>query len=914
MATETRKPPAPPARTTPRPQTARPDAEEGGGQPAPPTPPPPPAELPPFDERRLDYAELARLTALLDPGDLLSMVRDGRPLVRANAALGLAAVGHAAPDLVTLLRDSDVRVARAGAEAIARLGARARALAPPIVVALDGTQPEVTEKMVAALSELVGAADEDLVPALDVPLPLAMKTVVAACARLDKRGVAFLVRAAGDHRSRVRINAIAGLAHLGRADADAAVAFLTGLEAGDPVPDVRIEAKKAILAIIAPTRQEVVDSLPRNIPDFESRKLTASELREHAGAIDVDGMIYALQDGRDHVRVNAARCLAVVGQAAGRAARPMSLLLRDSVVQVRREVARALGKIGPDAAAAAPELVGALGDDEDVADAAGDTLAALGERVQGALVAGMETGSEPHGRRVVALIGRLPRAAETLTEAFRSPAVNVQVNAALGLGMLGGDRIGPGLPALLGARTGGDARTREAVRRALAMLDAGAERPREVAVAGFEERVLAAAELDKHRAELEGLGAAGLTAYLQDGRDVVRVNAATALGVVGPAAAAAARPLGVLLRDDALLVRLAAAQAIDRLGDGAVDEVADDLVRALATGGGGVAETCAAVLRARKLRVAGALVRGLETDDPVHARRIAELIVLLPDGPGLLCEAFEGPAVNVQVNAAMALGMLGPERVGKGRRLLEGARTGGDARTREAVRGALAVLDGPGQSEPGVVDVDGFEARVLGPEAFGNATRLRPGDVVPYLNDGRAHVRANAATALGALGPAAAPAVQALAVLLRDDDARVRIHAARALDKLGDEPVRDVADFLVGGLRGDAEVARAVAPVLGARKARVLGALIRGLETDDPVHARRILELVVALPDAGEILVDAFESAAENVQVNAAIGIGMLGPERAGAPGRKALEGARTGGFARTREAVFAALAMLGQR
>jgi hypothetical protein len=148
-------------------------------------------------------------------------------------------------------------------------------------------------------------------------------------------------------------------------------------------------------------------------------------------------------------------------------------------------------------------------------------------------------------------------------------------------------------------------------------------------------------------------------------------------------------------------------------------------------------------------------------------------------------------------------------------------------------------------------------------------------------------------------------------VLLRDDDSRVRIHAARALDQVGDDAVREVAEFLVGALRGDREVARACAAVLAPREGRVLGALVRGLETDDPEHARRILELINALPDACEILCDAFESAAENVQVNAAIGIGMLGARRAGAAGRKALEGARTGGFARTRDAVFKALAML---
>ena len=91
----------------------------------------------------------------------------------------------------------------------------------------------------------------------------------------------------------------------------------------------------------------------------------------------------------------------------------------------------------------------------------------------------------------------------------------------------------------------------------------------------------------------------------------------------------------------------------------------------------------------------------------------------------------------------------------------------------------------------------------------------------------------------------------------------------------------------------------------------MLAALLKGLETDDETQARRILELVNALSDAQEILCDAFESPAENVQVNAAMGIGMLGEKRAGSAGKKKLEGARTGGFTRTREAVFKALAAL---
>ena len=871
-----------------------------------------PAKLPAFDERRLKYAELAPFAGQLDPGELVAMVRDGRAIVRANAALGLAVAGHPVFDLVTLVRDSDPHVAAAAAEAIGKLGPRIRELVPQITAALDGAQPEVVETVVTVLSELIGTVDDELVAALDVPFSLAMKTIVEAAGKVGKRGIAFLVKAAAHERSKIRVNAIGGLGRLGKTDPETAMAFLTQVETSDPVPDVRTAAKQAMLAVVAREKVQAVDGLPKHIPDFESRKLSRSELLEYEGSIDLDEMIYALQDGRAHVKINAARCLAVKADQAGRAARSMGLLLRDSVGQVRREVALALGKIGPGAIDAAADLVGALGDAEaEVAEAAADTLAALGLQVEDALVRGLDAGSETHGLRVGELIGKLPRAAEILTEAFKSPAVNVQVNAALGLGLLR-DRVGVGLQALHGARTGGDARTREAVRRAIEMIDPkGDSGPTAVAIEGFEDRFLAAAELEKHKPTLERIGVADLAAYLQDGRDVVRANASTALAIIGAPAASAARSLGVRLRDDAARVRLAAAQALDKLGDAAVLETADDLVGALRDGDDKVAEACAAVLRTRKARMIGALVRGLETDDPRHGRRIVDVINVLPDASEILCDAFDSPAVNVQVNAAIGLGVLGNDRIGKGRKALEGARTGGWERTREAVRKALDMLDGPRQSGPGTIDIEGFETGILAADAFKDPAKLRADDLAAYLQDGRSVVRANAATALGALGAAALGTMRPLGVLLRDDDSRVRIAAAGALDKLGDDAVREIAEFLVGALRGDADVAKAVAPVLAARKTRVLTALVKGLETDDDAHARRILELVNVLPDACEILCDAIESPAENVQVNAAIGIGMLGAKRAGTSGRKALETRRTGGFVRTREAAFKGLAML---
>ncbi len=888
---------------------AKADAKPGGDKPSAPAKP---APLPALDERFVRLGELVPHGKALDAGELAGMLVDGRAIVRANAALGLAAAGQALPQLVPLLRDSEARVAGAVAEAIAHLGLATRPMMPAIVAALDGAKPEVIETLVGALASWIGAADDELIAALDVPEGVAQKTVIEACGRLGAKGIAFLVKATGHERSRIRMNAIVGLGRWGKADPEPALRCLEAIEQGDPVPDTRTAAKQAMLAIVAREKTVAVDALPKNIPDFEERKLSASELREYADVIDVDQMMVALQDGRDHVRINAARALAVKGAKAARAAKAMGLLMRDSVAAVRRDVAKALAKLGDAAVDAAPDLVGALGDKEaEVAEAAAETLADLGERARDALVEGLGTGSEPGGWRVGELLAKLPGAADALVEAFASPAVNVQVNAALALGMLGADKVGRGMQTLLDNRTGGDARTREAVRRALEMLaPKGPVGPKAVAIDGFEERVLTAGELEKGKAAIEAVGVGDLAQHLTDGRDSVRANAATALGVLGPAAAGAARSLAVLLRDDSPRVRAAAAAALDKLGDAAVVEVGDDLVRALGDSDDKVADACAGVIKARKAKMISALVRGLETDKVAAARRIGQLLGVFEDAAEILVDAFASPAVNVQVNAALGLSMLG-SRVGKGRKALEGARTGGDARTREAVRAALEVLDGPKASGPEVPAVDGFETRYLEAAAFTDPAKLEVGSLIAYTQDGRSIVRANAATALGVLGAAARGAALSLGVLMRDDDPKVRIAAAQAIDKLGDDAVKEIVDYLVGALRGDAEVGRAVAGVLAPRKTRVLTGLLKGLETDDETHARRILELINALPDACEILCDAFGSPAENVQVNVAIGIGMLGAKKAGSQGKKTLEGARTGGFARTREAVFKGLAML---
>ena len=161
-------------------------------------------------------------------------------------------------------------------------------------------------------------------------------------------------------------------------------------------------------------------------------------------------------------------------------------------------------------------------------------------------------GSRPEarqgGRRVGELIGKLPGAPALLVEAFAGPAVNTQVNAALALGMLGADRVGPGMAALLGARTGGDSRTRDAVRRALDMLGPKGPSVRRPSRSKASRSACSRRPTSRRRRPRSSASASAISIeHLR----TVAIRCArmrrTALGVLGPAAAGAARSLGVLL-------------------------------------------------------------------------------------------------------------------------------------------------------------------------------------------------------------------------------------------------------------------------------------------------------------------------------------------------------------------------------
>ena len=861
------------------------------------------AKLFALDARLMSVAELAAGKSDLDAAELVLLLRDGREIVRANAALGLAALGHPSGDLVSLLRDGDLRVAMAAAEAQLQLGVKQRDHVVTIAGALVGARPLVVAIIERMFTQLVGLADAELLSALDTGQEVVVNTMVHACAQAGVRGLHLLHLAARDERTRVRINALRGIAQLG--DLESSLEVLDRVERDDRVADVRAVARNS-LGRLKTRRQQSIAAHRRAsapaalaVPELVERSLTATELANASANAPLDELLHALEHPRVHVRLNAVRVFAEQGPKAAASARAIAVLLRDQDPEVRREAARAVAALGT--VVITPDLVRALGDrDATVVTAVEAAIGSFGDAAGPALVAGLETPNEAHGIRVATLLAKLGDGPSRLLTALASTSLDVGVHAAYGLAAAGRARASSNLRALRTAVLAGNPRFRVAATRALAVLDPRPDtQPQRITIPDFYEKLLDEVVLGN------GISAKDLTAHLADAFPTVRANAATGLGALGDPTVADL--LAVSLRDDAPSVRLAAARAIDRLGAPAVAIVVGDLLIALRTAEGALLAQLTKTVQAHpRPEIDAALINALVTTDDRHRQRLYELVCSLPNVIDLLCETFSRSAGA----ATKGFVMLGRDRLGKGRAMLEAACANGIHATRELARATLRAIDGDPPA-PAIPKTQGFETTLLDFKAFIAGPDLAIRDVLGCLLDGRAIVRANAITAIGALGAKAASLAKTIAALLRDDDARVRIAAARAIDQLGDDAVVATAADLVGGMRGDAEVAEACRAVLAARGAKVELALVVGLETPDEVHGTRIVDLILALPNARETLFIAFDGPAQNVQLNAATGIGLLG-DKAGRAGWRRLRAGMAGPLTRRREVMVKALAMLG--
>lgn len=879
--------------------------------------------IPEFVERGLTFDELGTRVSAEQLDKLVLALQDGDAIVRANAARALAVLGakragHAVISISVLLRDTERSVQAAAASALARFGEHAVDAANALVYALSVDDPAVYGPAHDVLQAMGARARPALIDGLRTDsrshgirivecinaLPDAKETLCAAFSSL-------LVD--------VQVNAARGLGLLGR----------------ERVGDGRYVLEAARTGGHRRTREAVREALEQLAPPpppgppaievagFDERLLTADEIRadENAQGLTQASLSASMTDARPVVRANAATAMATAANLHDDGVHWLAVLLRDSDAHVRTAAARALGAFDLTAESTrAPDsprdpldaLVRALGDSvESVCRASADALISVGDPAMPALIRGLETDSRTHARWINQVILQSPRAVAELTAAFRGPKVGVQVNAALGLGMLGPDNIGRGREALEAARTGGDGRTRAAVREALEMVTPPPEPgPPPIDIPGFSERVFDQKQLDT-AAKASDIEIASVLDALSDGRSTVRANAALLLGALGERGHSHAHELALLVRDSAASVRRACALALGQMGAAAIAQ-ADALVLVVGDSDEDVSRVARDALARLSQDALPALVRGLQTDDPRVAYGVIGLIHQLDDPVTILCDAFASPSVDVQINAALGLGLLGADKVGEGRSVLEVARTGGDGRTRAAVRDALAMLSPPPDDEPAPIEIPGFYERVLDKQAFAGASGpAMLASLEHALEDGREIVRANAVIGLGVVH--GDELVIPISVLLRDSSVEVRLAAARALGMLGVAAIEVAGALATAVGDADRDVADAASAALRSLGDRVAPALVRALDTDSEAHASGLLALIEPLDGAADMLFEAFFQPALQVQINAAIGLGMLGRKRVGEPRLDTLDDEQWHGDLRKRRAVRRALIALSE-
>jgi HEAT repeat protein len=127
--------------------------------------------------------------------------------------------------------------------------------------------------------------------------------------------------------------------------------------------------------------------------------------------------------------------------------------------------------------------------------------------------------------------------------------------------------------------------------------------------------------------------------------------------------------------------------------------------------------------------------------------------------------------------------------------------------------------------------------------------------LIQQLNDGDEPTRANAAEALGDLGPAAKAAVPSLMIAMRDEAEAVREQATLALVEIGAD--KSAVPALTGAVQdSDAVVRAAAASALagigsGARSA--LPALIEALRDHDPIVQQAAADALARIDPAAAV-------------------------------------------------------------
>jgi HEAT repeat protein len=466
---------------------------------------------------------------------------------------------------------------------------------------------------------------------------------------------------------------------------------------------------------------------------------------------------------------------------------------------------------------------------------------------------------DPKLRRTAAesLGGKGRAGLPALSRALRDEDAGVRRAAAWGLLRIGVE-AGLAVPALINALADGDREVREHAATALGAVGtaACAAVPRLIKLLQTDSwpgpRQRAASALGR-------IGEAGsvvlaLTGALGDPDTNVRVAAAEALGLLGPAAAEAAPELLIAVKDRRVGcegVRQYAGFALGRIGLATPDvlRALSDALRDPHRDPRRFAARALGDLGSRAETEAGALMAALGDEELVIRQDAIEALGKIGGPVGQVVPALVSALRNedwrLRLKGAEALGRIGPRAVEAAPELEQLLEQDVSGVVRVQVASALVSIRGqPELSVPHLAarlsDAD-LSARIAAAEAL-RALGPAAGAAVPALaealKDGHWRVCAEAARSLGAIGTGAAGAVSALTEALRD-----RYPAADSMGSAitwGDGPVYDWVRYEAAAALGT--IGAAARPALPAlQEATRHQALVR----DGALEAIRRIELAI---------------------------------------------------------------------
>lgn len=425
-----------------------------------------------------------------------------------QAALGLGDMGpdaeNAIPELIETLKDPDLTVSFAAAQALGNIGEKALPALKRSLLNPEGKHPE---NALVALRLIGASAVPELTEVLSQPNS---KFKVGAAEVLGKIGpnarsaVPELIKALKSPNNYLRTIAAEALGKIG-ADSKTAIPVLAEM-LKDPNEFIRQRAAETISVLAGPDSAELT-------PD----------------------LIKALSDSNSWVRRYSAHTLGKIGAGAKTAVPALVKATNDSDSRV--SAIEALGQIGPDANSALPAIEAALRDsDERIKKYAAIALGGIG------------TASPDSVAELLKLLS----------------AVNLDLRAAVESSL---QKIGPNVaPILIGDLTHSDAGVRVAAAETLRRLGHTVTRDlsRALRDSPLEIRLAVADVLNDIGPEAKDATPALILA-LKDSNAKVREKSAEALGSIGKEAQAAIPEVKKLLRDPVAATRERAQEALAEL-------------------------------------------------------------------------------------------------------------------------------------------------------------------------------------------------------------------------------------------------------------------------------------------------------------------------------------------------------------